>query len=168
MYRHQQLIRMAHVEPYYGNPRARRLAAGNGTPSCVHNRRPVDIVNAMLANYSADGFELPAYSTLDRLADRAHAAADRRLFGWVMRHIPDELRTRLGDLLVSSRASGYRRFQAVINIGRRTATLSHLEELLSHLNGLNHIGADGSGLKGISPTKIRSFARRRRPSISPN
>jgi hypothetical protein len=159
MYRHQQLIReWLQVEPYYGNLKARRLAAGTALRVALMIDDPVDIVNAMLGELQRQRIELPAYSTLDRFADRAHAASDRRLFGWVMRHIPDELRTKLGDLLLVESDQRLSAFQAVRS-SAKNATLSHLEELLSHLQWLESLGPMDQVLTGIPPAKIRSFAQ---------
>ena len=159
MYRHQQLIRdWLQVEPYYGNQKARRLAAGTALRVALMIDDPVDIVNAMLGELQRERIELPAYSTLDRFADRAHAAADRRLFGWVMRHTSDELRTKLGDLLLVESDQRLSAFQAVRS-SAKNATLAHLEELLSHLQWLESLGPMDQVLTGISPAKIRSFAQ---------
>jgi Domain of unknown function (DUF4158) len=55
---------------------------------------PVDIVNATIDELQRKRIELPAYSTLDRFADRAHAAADRRLFGSISRRLSREQRCK--------------------------------------------------------------------------
>lgn len=159
MYRHQQLIReWLEIEPYYGNRKARALAAGTALRIAAVIDDSVDIVNAMLGELQRERIELPAYSTLDRLADRAHAAADHRLFSWVMRHLVEDLRKKLSDLLLVDTDQKLSAFQAV-KASAKNATLSHLEERLNHLQWLESLGQMDQILAGIPPAKIRSFAQ---------
>jgi Domain of unknown function (DUF4158) len=72
LYRHQQLIReWLEIEPYYGNAKARRLAARAALRASEVLDDPVDIVNATIDELQRQRIELPAYSTLDRFVVRA-------------------------------------------------------------------------------------------------
>jgi TnpA family transposase len=75
-----------------------------------------------------------------------------------MRHTSDELRTKLGDLLLVESDQRLSAFQAVRS-SAKNASLAHLEELLSHLQWLESLGPMDQVLTGISPAKIRSFAQ---------
>jgi hypothetical protein len=158
MYRHQQIIRnWLEIEPYYGNAKARRLATATALRASAILDDPVDIVNATIDELQRERIELPAYSTLDRFADRTHAAADRRLFGRIVRSISDKQRQTLNELLTVDFEQRFSAFQALKSSAKK-ATLSHLEELLSHLEWLESLGSIDVILAGIPPAKRRAFA----------
>lgn len=158
MYRHQQLIRTwLEIEPYYGNAKARRLAAATALQTAEVLDDPVDIANAVIGELQRERIELPAYSTLDRLTDRAHAAADRRLFSRIMRRLSDQQREKLNKLLTVDLEQEFSTFQALKSSARK-ATLSHLGELLSHLEWLEALGPVDEILAIVPPGKRRTFA----------
>jgi TnpA family transposase len=158
MYRHRQLIRdWLEVQPYHDNIKARRIAASAALRASAVLDDPVDIVNAMIEELQRESIELPAYSTLDRFAGRAHAAADRRLFRRTMRHISGEQRQALDQLLTVEFERSFSAFQT-LKASAKKATLSHLAELLSHLEWLESLGNIDAVLAEVPPAKRRAFA----------
>jgi hypothetical protein len=100
---------------------------------------PVDIVNGILEELYRQRIELPAYSTLDRLAERAHAASDRRLFRRIVVRISAAQREIPNKLLTVDFEQRFSPFQTFKSSAKKP-TLTHLEELLSRLECLEALG----------------------------
>jgi hypothetical protein len=158
MYRHREHIReWLEIQPYHGNFKARRVTASAALRASAILDDPVDIVNAMIEELQRGRIELPAYSTLDRFAGRAHAAADRRLFRRTMRYLSDEQREALNELLTADFERRFSAFQT-LKASAKKATLSHLDELLSHLQWLESLGNIDEVLAEVPAAKRRAFA----------
>jgi len=70
------------VPAFYCN-RARQFAIRATAAAAEVMDQWVDIINAMIEALIHKDYELPAFSTLDNLAESAHAAAQQALFGRV-------------------------------------------------------------------------------------
>jgi hypothetical protein len=98
-----------------------------------------DIINAMIEGLIMVRYELPAFSTLEDLAERAHVAVQTRIFESVSGRIGDAHRENLKALLQTDkfeqRQSEYNRLKK----SAKRPTRKHLETLVDHLEWLESI-----------------------------
>ncbi len=94
--------------------------------------QPVDIINATIDALILHQVELPAFSTLDNIAEQIHTRTQTALFRRVARRLSDEERQRLDRLLVREFTN---RLTAYNNIKRhaRRPSRKHLNLLVEHL-----------------------------------
>ena len=79
LYRHHQTIReYLRVTPW--NQNARRLVIKNVSAAAETMDNPADLINVALETLLKERFELPAFSTLDRLVRRVRAVINQRYF----------------------------------------------------------------------------------------
>jgi hypothetical protein len=119
---------------------------------------PADLINVALEELVRIGCELPAFSTLDRMAGEIRAQVNGGFFGLIHSRMGVEDRTRmLGMLRVDpiTRRSGHDR--AKKTAGR--ATVSHLREHLDHLAWLDTMGGGTDAwVADVPAAKIAHFA----------
>lgn len=117
-----------------------------------------DIINAMIEGLIMVRYELPAFSTLEDLAERAHVAVQTRIFESVSGRIGDAHRENLKALLQTDkfeqRQSEYNRLKK----SAKRPTRKHLETLVDHLEWLESIPGLERVFEGIPDTKVRYFA----------
>lgn len=78
-YRYQQAIRAyLGVKPY--NHEAQKLAAEAIAAAAAVKDHPADLINVAIATLVKERYELPAFSTLDRLAGKIRSIVNTRLF----------------------------------------------------------------------------------------
>ncbi|MGH2722397.1 MAG: DUF4158 domain-containing protein, partial [Actinomycetota bacterium] len=122
---------------------------------------PADLINVALEELILQRMELPAFSTLDRLARGMRAAVNGRLFRAVEAGLSGADRQRLDALLETdpaTRRSPLDRLKAL----PRAPSLSHLRELLGQLGWLLSLGDVGGLLAGIPNAKVKHFAAQAR------
>ena len=117
-----------------------------------------DIINAMIEGLIMVRYELPAFSTLEDLAERAHVAVQTRIFESVSGRIGDAHRENLKALLQTDkfeqRQSEYNRLKK----SAKRPTRKHLETLVDHLEWLESIPGLERVFEGVPDTKVRYFA----------
>jgi len=74
---------------------------------------PVDIINAMIEILVKESFELPGFSTLNKLANRARAKTLDTLFVTISKGLSLETQLILNDLLTTKNEDGLTRWQAL-------------------------------------------------------
>ncbi|MBB5405762.1 hypothetical protein HDG41_007858 [Paraburkholderia sp. JPY162] len=119
--------------------------------------QPVDIINATIDDLIAQDVELPAFSTLDRIAEQIHAKTQARLFRRVAARLTDEQKRDLDRLLardLSSRQSAHNR----IKRHARRPSRQHLDLLIDQITWLDEIGGFTVALAGVPASKLRSLA----------
>lgn len=102
---------------------------------------------------------LPAYSALQRIAERVNAVVQTRLFQKVLGRFTPQQTEALDHLLVVE----FDQRQSASNLLKKLPqrpSRTHLEELLDHLDWLESLGDAGAPLEGMPITKVRSFASR--------
>ena len=117
-----------------------------------------DIINAMIEGLIMVRYELPAFSTLEDLAERAHVAVQTRIFELISGRIGDAHRENLKALLQTDkfgqRQSEYNRLKK----SAKRPTRKHLETLVDHLEWLESIPGLEKVFESIPDTKVRYFA----------
>jgi hypothetical protein len=136
--------------PYAAGGRAGAYAA-----AAVQDH-PADLVNIAIEELVRQRCELPAFSTLDRLVQRVRTLVHARLFRLVLKElsINDQ---QLLDGLLESEPPRRSMFDALKQPPPRPS-LSHRDELVSHLRWLEMFGDKSHVLAGHTPAKVRHFA----------
>lgn len=194
LYRHHELIR-AHLAVTAYGPAARRQAALAIEEAAQRMDRPADLINAALDTPVQQRYELPAFSTLDKLTRRIRAGVNRRYFAHVDARLTQQERERFAALLVttprqlSSRtapthtphdaphdasqgASAGATLSPTSGHARLKArpervTPRHLKMWQAHLVWLQSLGDTARLLEGIPPTKIAQWAAEARALDAP-
>ena len=157
LYRHYTAVReFLGVQPYIGTDgnevtiRAAREAAETMD-------QQVDIINATIDALILRQVELPAFSTLDNIAEQIHTRTQTALFRSVARRLSDEERQRLDRLLTREFTN---RLTAYNNIKRhaRRPSRKHLNLLIEHLTLLDGLGDFSRAIAGVPASKLRSLA----------
>jgi hypothetical protein len=118
---------------------------------------PADLVNVAIEQLIKERYELPAFSTLDRLVRRVRTLVNRRLFQTTLGRLSSSQINTLDNLLLPDAKAfrtGYNRLKTL----PKKATLKHLQELLSHLDWLTQKGNFNEILKDVPPLKVKHFA----------
>lgn len=118
---------------------------------------PADLISVALEELVKARFELPGYTTLDKLTARVRTDVNQELFaGIVVRLDPVDRSVLLGLLDVDpvTRRSPFDEMKRPA----RKPSLSRLREHTGHLQRLDAMGDTEVWLEGLSPTKAADFA----------
>lgn len=148
-----QAFRWEEVQPLLRG----RLAQAAQTMNWV-----IDLINVAIEILIKERYELPAYSTLERLAATVRAEVHDTLFREIDEHLDDAraLRAKLRELLAGVRGRGDRTSEWTrLKALPKRATLGNLRELEEHLAWLLSLGDEVEGvLVGLSAAKIKDLA----------
>ena len=148
------------VKAYKGKE-ARHTAVRAAYQAAEAMDQQTDLINATIGELVRQKYELPAFSTIDRIVERVHAVEHRRVFGQVLKRLSPEQANKLDSLLQSEADQKFTAFNSLKDLPKRS-TGSHLETLLNHLDSLDGMGDVDSPLMGIPPAKVRAFAHEAR------
>lgn len=118
---------------------------------------PADLINTAIDMLVTDRIELPAFSTLNRIAGNIRQAVHENIYTQATALLDDTTRSTLDALLVvpsDRRLSEFARLKQF----PRPPTLTHVREWTQRLIDIDGIYDPKSALKGIPHTKIRQFA----------
>ena len=161
LYRYHAIIR-EHLEvKAYKGKEARHTAVSAAYQAAEVMDQQTDLINATIDELVRQKYELPAFSTIDRIVERVHAVEHRRVFGQVLKRLSPEQANKLDNLLQSEADQKFTAFNALKDLPKRS-TVSHLETLLNHLDSLDAMGDVDSPLMGIPLAKVRAFAQEAR------
>jgi len=118
---------------------------------------PADMINAALEELIKQRFELPAFSTLDRLTGRVRALVYGRISRMVQRRMTADMKLRLEALFEVQLPSHRSAFSQLKQVPP-SPTLSHLKVWQDRLAWLMELGAMEPLLKDIPPAIIKHFA----------
>nr|MDP9479335.1 DUF4158 domain-containing protein [Actinomycetota bacterium] len=139
---------------------ARKVAAEAMARAAATMDDPADLVNVAVEELVKERFELPAFSTLDRLARKVRYAANLRLFSRVDEGLTDAGRAKLDGLLEAD-ARG-RSDLNVLKASPKSATKKNLKELQERLSWLEYLVDTGGLLSGIPNQKVAHLAAQAR------
>ncbi|WP_454727828.1 MULTISPECIES: Tn3 family transposase [Cupriavidus] len=157
LYRHYTAVReFLGVQSYIGTG-ANEVAIRAAREAAETMDQPVDIINATIDALTLHQVELPAFSTLDAIAEQVHARTQTALFRRVARRLSDEEQQRLDRLLAREFTN---RLTAYNNIKRhaRRPSRKHLNLLIEHLTLLDGLGDFSRAIAGVPASKLRSLA----------
>ena len=101
-------------------------------PAQVMNN-PADIINTAIETLLNEHCELPAFSTLDRMARRIRTLVNGGIYQRILTRLSESERAALSALLQTSAEAAYTPFTR-IKEPPKSATLTHLDEWLSRLS----------------------------------
>ena len=118
---------------------------------------PADLINVAIENLVKERFELPAFSTLDRLAGRVRREVHEVIYANVTGALTEEERGRL-DALLEVRPE-----ETITDFTRMkrspgSPTLTRMREWTERLRWLTGLPLRASLLEGLPHTKVRQFA----------
>jgi hypothetical protein len=125
------------IKPYDGA--AQQLVAAAIVKAAEVMDHPADLINVSIEELVKQRYELPAFSTLDRLAGNIRSITNTRLFARVSDHLSSAERTYLDQLLLPATSET----QATLNLLKapaKSATLSHMQQLQIKFDQLMSFG----------------------------
>ena len=127
------------------------VAVTAGYEAALVLARPADITNAIIAALIRARYELPAFSTLERILGRVRALAHRHTCGSVFQRLTAKGRKALDRLLVIAVDQRRTAFQAIKRLPQRPSR-KHLQESIKHLQWLESLSSEGMELMGVAPS----------------
>jgi hypothetical protein len=116
---------------------------------------PADLINVAIEYLVEQRFELPAFSTLDRLVGRVRHRVHQHLYTQITQSLSPAKVERLEALLgVHNGRTDFTRIKAV----PRGASLQHMRQWSNRLDWLESILTTRPLLSGIANTKVQQFA----------
>lgn len=138
-------------------PRARAAAEQTIRAAARTKDNPADLINVALEELVKARFELPGYTTLDKLAARVRTEVNTELFAGIVDRLDPPDRSLLQGLLDVDPISRRSAFDEMKRPARKPS-LSRLREHTRHLQHLDAMGDTAAWLTGLSPTKATHFA----------
>ena len=138
-------------------PEARAVAERAIRDAARTKDNPADLINVALEELVKARFELPGYTTLDKLAVWVRTEVNAELFAGIVGHLDPLDRSLLQGLLDVDPISRRSVFDEMKRPARKPS-LSRLREHTRHLQHLDAMGDTSSWLTGLSPTKAAHFA----------
>ncbi len=156
LYRHHNFVReFLNVKRY--DKTARKLITGTVFEAAQVMDNPADLINAAIESLIKERYELPAFSTLDRLVRRVRFLVNSRIWNTIHSHLTDAEFLRLDELLMPDAKAFRTPYNSLKQLPKKP-TLKNLQELLNHLEWLLDLGDFEPLLKDIPPLKIKHFA----------
>jgi hypothetical protein len=118
---------------------------------------PADLINQAVETLQAAAFDLPAFSTLDRLVNRLRAEVHARIYNRVLAHVTPEHLAILDTLLVrpaNSTTTSFNRLKQTPG----PATPTTIRLWIDRLDWLAGLIDPDPLLEGVTHTKLRQFA----------
>ncbi len=118
---------------------------------------PADLINVAIEELSAANIELPAFSTLDRIASHARHQVHNELYAQITRKLDANQLQILNSLLVVQKDKRITEF-ARMKQTPGPATLKHFRAWANRLIELDSVMNTKPFFEGIAHTKIRQFS----------
>lgn len=100
---------------------------------------PADIINAAIETLLNEQCEFPAFSTLDRMAQRNRTMINGGIYQRLLARLSEREQQSLSALLKTNAEASFTPFTR-IKEPPKSATLTHLDEWLSRLTWLQSLG----------------------------
>lgn len=156
LYRHHKAIReYLEVVPY--GKFARHVATEAMFKAAQVMDNPADLINVAIEELVKQRCELPAFSTLDRMAARIRTLVNYRYFNSVLSRLAAADRNQL-DRLLDTDEPGRRTDFNYLKEPPKSATLSHMQDLQANFAWLLTLGDVDRILADIPNAKIKHFA----------
>jgi TnpA family transposase len=132
------------------------LAIAVGIAATVRDH-PADLINVAIEELVKERYELPAFSTLDRLVLHIRAVINNRLFKKIARSLSLTEISYLDGLLIDNPDSEAVTLNEIKQLPKK-ATLSQIKKLLTKFERLMAFGDAKRLFSSIATTKIKHFA----------
>ncbi|MCU4715780.1 DUF4158 domain-containing protein [Bacillus cereus] len=158
MYRHQKEIRQ-YLQVYEFENEALHVATkAIYNASHVMDHPPDLIINVAIEKLIKERYELPAFSTLDRLTRRVRTMVNNQLCHSVMNWLSKQEKHKLDELLYTSKETNYSGFHYFKELPK-SPSISHMKELQNRLGFITSFMSNiAELLKEIPNSKIKHFA----------
>lgn len=143
------------VKPY--DNAAQQLVAQVIAVAAIVKDHPADLINVAIEELVKERYELPAFSTINRLAANIRSIANTRLFQRVGAGLSQTEKGYLDGLLLRESQQSVATLK-LLKSPPKSATLSHMQELLAKFDQLMSFGDAERLLSGIAKSKVKSFA----------
>jgi len=138
------------------------LALGEVAPLSRVKTNPADLLNAAIEELVRAHYELPAFSTLDRLTAHLRTQVNDHYFLTVSARLEEETSVPLHTLFATRNVSTHHSELQGLKAIPKSATLSHLQDMLDHLVWVESFTGMERLLDGIPRAKIKHFAAQAR------
>lgn len=156
LYRHHQMVREYYQVLPYGKE-ARRAALRIILRAVRTMNNPADIINAAIDELVKQRYEMPAFSTLDRLVKRVRALVYGRIFRQVEAKITPEAQ-QVFETLLDAQTPLNRSYFSQLKLTPPSPTLTHLKVWQDRLAWLLQLGSMDQLVEDIPPALIKHFA----------
>ena len=154
---YQETIReYLNISPY--NNRGQELAAVAIRDATFVRDHPADLINVAIEELVRQRYELPAFSTLDRLASHIRSIVNTRLFKRVARKLSPTDRKNIDSLLVPDSVEDTNANLNLLKSFPKSHKLKYIKELQDKFDTMMLVGDAQKLLSFIPATKVKSFA----------
>lgn len=136
---------------------ARRIVVEAGVTAARTRDDLADIINIAIEELIRHRYELPAFSTLARIARKARSTVNRGFHRWIAQSLTDATKARLQQLLQRPVGESYSSWDR-IKAEPQQPTLPHFRVFLDHLHWLQAQSEGTQVFNGIPDIKVRQFA----------
>lgn len=157
LYRHHAAIRRYLGVTSFEGPEAKKLAIRIAREAAQIADMRTDIINATIDELISCNYELPAFSTLDKIAEQVHVVVQDTVFKRVDKRLTAQQRAFLERLITKEWSQRQSQFNQLKKSAKR-ASKKHLENLLDHLNWLDSLIDVEKPLKDVPYSKLRHFS----------
>ena len=120
-----------------------------------------DLINVAIEELVRQRYELPAFSTLDRLACHIRSIVNTRLFKRVARKLSPTDRQNIDGLLVPDSVEDTNANLNLLKSPPKSHKLKYIKELQDKFDTMMLVGDAQKLLSFIPATKVKSFATRK-------
>jgi hypothetical protein len=118
---------------------------------------PADLINVAVEELVKARYELPAFSTLDRLVGHIRAVVNNRLFQRIAKAMSPNQQAFVDELVSNSTPESELTF-SLLRAAPKSARLSHIQALQTKFDQILTFGDARQLLMKIAPAKVKSFA----------
>ena len=161
-YVYQDIIR-AYLGVHSYDKKAQKAMATAVAQAAEVMDHPADLINVAIEELVKERYELPAFSTLDRLVRRIRTATNARLFHRISEAMTIKEQQFVDQLLAPSandptESTEFEVTLSLLKASPKSARLSHIEALQAKFNGIMSFGDAKRLVETIAPAKVKSFA----------
>ena len=154
--RHKKAIR-SYLQVSQFNQEANRFITEIIKKSALVMDNPADLINVAIEELVKERYELPPFSTLDRLVRHFRNLVNQQLFSQVTSQLSHEYQQRLNDLLDSQPHRQRSSYSDLKKLPKKSSR-NHLNDLLVHLTWLETLGDVKPLIQPLTRSKIKHFA----------
>jgi len=118
---------------------------------------PADLINVAVEELVKARYELPAFSTLDRLVGHIRTVVNNRLFQRIAKAMSPNQQAFVDELVSNSTPESELTF-SLLRAAPKSDRLSHIQALQTKFDQILTFGDVRQLLAGIAPAKVKSFA----------
>ena len=153
LYRYHKVIRQ-HLGILAYDVAARRIVQSAMTAAAQTMTTPSDLINVAIAALVRQRYELPAFRSLDDLAQQVRTHDNAALFARVLTRLSPDQHQSLDSRVALNASDDWARLKQT----SKSATLTHLADLHERLDWLATLGDVDTPLADVSAAKIKLFA----------